>query len=164
VVAYGTCKPVFLILKKQNMQIVKYGVTKYDMISIPVPFGTTSTTFAFPDQPQLRDVKVWGMDLPYSDTDFYNQNSHNYTAGFITNGFLNLYFDGKVGVENMPLREISNIYNSGTSGTAFPANGNGILAFNGQRITWTKSNIQFATAPTGFLLNGVIVIGVYYTL
>lgn len=146
------------------MQIVNFGVTKYDMISIPIPYGTTSTQFSFPDQPQLRYAKVWGMDLPYCTTDFYNQTNLTYGSGIIPAAFINLYYNGKIGIENMPLRELSTIQNTGTSGTATPANNNGVLALDGQVITWTKSNIAFATAPTGFVASGVLVVGVYYTL
>jgi hypothetical protein len=145
------------------MQLNNIEVTKYDMISIPVIAGSLQTTFPFPDQPQLRDVKVFGIDLVYNTTDFYNQPNFNYSASIISNGFITLYFDGKNGVQNMPLRELSHINNNGTPYSPLNTNTNGILAFGGQRITWTKSFISFPTVVTT-ATSGVLIIGVYYQL
>jgi hypothetical protein len=74
-----------------------------------------------------------------------------------------IYFDGKNGVQNMPLRELSHINNNGTPYSPLNTNTNGILAFSGQRITWTKSFISFPTVVTT-ATSGVLIIGVYYQL
>jgi hypothetical protein len=144
------------------MQLVNREVSKYDMISIPAQAGSTQSTFAFPDQPQLRGVKVYGIDLVYNNTDLYNQTNANYTGTLIENGFITLYFDGKTGIQNMPLRELSHINNFGTPYVPQNTNTNGILALNGQVITWTKSFISFPQPPV-FAANCVFVIGVYYS-
>lgn len=146
------------------MQLVNTEVKKYDMISVPVLAGGTTTVFNFPDQPQLRGVKVYGIDLVYNTTDFYNQENKNFTSSIIANGFLTLYFEGRNGIQNMPLREISHITNVGVVGAQTNSNINGILGLNGQIITWTKSYISFPTAPSVGVTNGVFVIGVYYSL
>lgn len=145
------------------MQLVNREVRKYDMISIPALAGNTQSTFAFPDQPQLRNVKVFGIDLVYNTTDFYAQTNANYTGTLIANGFVTLYFDGRNGIQNMPLRELSHINNYGTPYIPQDTNTNGILALAGQQIIWTKSFISFPQPPV-IAANCVFVIGVYYEL
>lgn len=151
------------------MQLNNIEVRRYDMISVQFPAGSNATKLVFPDQPQLRGAKVHGIDLVFSLRDISGKTNLNYLTGGggvpvnIANTFMTLYFDGMNGVENMPLSEISHITSDNTvSLIKIQNNNNGILAMNGQIVSWTKSYLTLAQ-PSPPAVDGVFVIGVYYT-
>jgi len=147
------------------MQLNNIEVRRYDMISIPFPAGSAATKLTFPDQPQLRGAKVHGIELVFSGVDINNVVNNNYTGvgGGISNLFTTLYFNGSEGIQNLPLGEMSHIQVNPNNAVAFQTSNNGILALNGQVITWTKSYLTLAQAAAP-AANGVFVIGVYYSL
>lgn len=156
------------------MQIVNRPQVKYDTISIPFLTGSQQTKLNFPDQPNLRDAKVWGVELVFATRDYYQNPVYNYSAGtggadLITYGFITLYSPstGKEFIQNMPLSEIA-IAQSGANGSGsafaqYPYNINGNLPLSGQRVTWTKSFISLSQ-PVPPSADCVILLGVYYTL
>jgi hypothetical protein len=146
------------------MQLNNIEVRRYDMISVPFPAGSNATKLTFPDQPQLRGAKVHGIELVFSTIDINNNVNANYsTATTISNLFTTLYFNGKEGIQNLPLGEIATIKLNANNAIALQANNNGILALNGQVITWTKSYLTLAQ-PAPPVASSVFVIGVYYSL
>lgn len=146
------------------MQLNNIEVRRYDMISVPFPAGSNATKLTFPDQPQLRGAKVHGIELVFSTIDINNNLNANYsTATTISNLFTTLYFNGREGIQNLPLGEIATIKLNANNATALQANNNGILALNGQVITWTKSYLTLAQ-PAPPVAASVFVIGVYYSL
>lgn len=42
------------------MATIRY--PRFDIIEVPIPAGSTATQFNFPDQPQLRNAKVIGIE------------------------------------------------------------------------------------------------------
>ena len=145
------------------MQLNNIEVRRYEMISVPYSSGSLQKKINFPDQPNLRNVKVHGIDLVYNDYDFYGNLNQNYTGTSIEDMFVTLYFDGREGIFQLPLGEISTIQPAGSTFIAAQYNNNGILALNGQVITWTKSYLSFSNSFTPILANCVFVIGVYYS-
>lgn len=145
------------------MQLNNIEVARYDMISVAFPAGSNAQKLVFPDQPQLRGAKIHGIELVYSDIDINGNTNFNYTGvgGALYNIFVTLYFNGKEGIQNLPLGEIAHIVEPPTRN--LQANNNGILALNGQVLTWTKCYLQLAAA-TPSPANGVFVFGVYYSL
>ena len=146
------------------MQLNNIEVKRYDMISVPFPAGSNATKLTFPDQPQLRGAKVHGIELVFSTIDINNNLNANYaTTTTISNLFTTLYFNGREGIQNLPLGEIATIKLNPNNPTALQTNNNGILALNGQVITWTKSYLTLAQ-PAPPVAASVFVIGVYYSL
>lgn len=149
------------------MQLNNIEARKYDMISVPFLAGSNATKLPFPDQPQLRGVKVHGLELVYSLNDILGATNFNYTSTlggvYIQNLYLTLYFNNKESVQNMPIGELSHMQPAGSAFNAAQYNANGIMAFAGQVITWPKSYLTLSTA-TPPATNGVFVIGVYYSL
>lgn len=146
------------------MQLNNIEVKRYDMISVAFPAGSNATKLTFPDQPQLRGAKVHGIELVFSTIDINNNVNANYaTATTISNLFTTLYFNGREGIQNLPLGEIATIKLNANNPTALQTNNNGILALNGQVITWTKSYLTLAQ-PAPPVAASVFVIGVYYSL
>lgn len=146
------------------MQLNNVEVRRYEMISVPYSNGSTQSKINLPDQPNLRSVKVHGIDLVYSEYDYYGKVNKNYDGNSIQNMFLTLYYGGTEGIFQMPLGEISTIQSAGYTYLPTQFNNNGILALNGQVITWTKSYLSFSNSFTPIALNCVFVIGVYYSL
>ena len=139
------------------------------MISVPFPAGSNATKLVFPDQPQLRGANVHGIDLVFTTRDINGDVNANYQMGVtpplnISNMFITLYFGGMEGIQNMPLGEIAHITsNNAISAEIVPTNNSGVLALNGQVITWTKSFLTLGQ-PLPPAVNSVFVVGVYYTL
>lgn len=137
------------------------------MISVAFPAGSNATKLTFPDQPQLRGAKIHGVEMVFSDNDINGVTNNNYASigafSAVSNMYLTLYFNGKEGVQNIPCLELAHMSVAANAGYVFPSNNNGILGFNGQIITWTKSYFTLATA-TPPLANCVFVLGVYYSL
>jgi hypothetical protein len=139
-------------------------VRRYEAVSVPYTSGSTQSQINFPDQPNLRGAKVHGIDLPGGLYDYYGRTNFNYASGVVTNIFCTLYSDGREIVQNMPLAELGTIRAAGATYVQNPFNTNGILAFNGQVITWTKSYLSFSTGFTPIVGDGVFILGIYYSL
>ena len=146
------------------MFLQNYAGLRYETITIPIAAGSTQTKINFPDQPNLRDVLVYGVELCFTNYTFFGGDCGNYTTNLATNGYITLYFNGIEGIKNIPLTEIAPITASNLAGD-FNLGGtnNGILGMVPKKIIWTKSYIQTAVGvepenDTNFVL------GVYYKL
>ncbi len=138
---------------------------KYETVSVPYTNGSTASKINFPDQPNLRGAKIHAIDLPRVDYDFYGKTNLSFTGvTTIQNIFMTLYYGGREGVFNMPIAELSTSKTAGITYAPSVYNVNGILALNGQVITWTKSYLAFSNGFAPILTDGVFVIGVFYSL
>lgn len=146
------------------MQLNNVEVRKYETISIPYTSGSSQVKINFPDQPNLRNVKIHGIDLPNVSYDYYGKLNLNNSGTSITNMFVTLYYNGFEGIQNLPLGELSSMRAAGSTYVQSPYNINGNLGLNGQVITWTKSYLSFSIGFTPILSDGVFIIGVYYSL
>jgi hypothetical protein len=142
------------------MQLLNNPIVKYDTISVQFVANTTATKINVPDQPQLRGKKVLCVDFPPISYDFLAQPTLNLNPLFLNTAFLNLYFNGGVFIENLPLRELQQIANA--IGSPF-VNTNGAFMLSGQKIVWDKCFINLPVPLPSISTNLVILIGVYYT-
>jgi hypothetical protein len=76
-------------------------------------------------------------------------------------GFLILYYDDRESLNRIPLN-LLNPVSSNISSTNNPSVF-GVKTFNGQQVQWSKSYIQFTTAPTSITVNNSVCFGVYYS-
>jgi hypothetical protein len=129
------------------------------MISVPFAAGSNATRIPFPDQPQLRDVLLQGLEFTPIAKDYYGKTTLNTNATYLNAGYVTLYFDGKTGIQTMPLQELVSIMPSGV----LVANVNGLVSFAGQRIVWPKCFITLP-APTPPGADSVFMFGVYYSM
>jgi hypothetical protein len=60
------------------MQLNNIEVRRYEMISVPYSSGSLQKKINFPDQPNLRNVKIHGIDLVYNEYDYYGNLNGNY--------------------------------------------------------------------------------------
>lgn len=134
-------------------------IQRYQVIEIQIPTGTTATQFQIPDQPQLRNSRIWQIEAyingnitksPVSGSDLLS-------VADSQRCFLSLYEGDLERVKNIPLLRLNNMQ-TGTTTTPFVANASN---FNGIIISWTKSFLKFwQAAPTGGV---VVALGVTYT-
>jgi len=141
------------------MQLANKAVIRYDTISVPFLNGSTQTRIPFPDQPQLREVLLHGLEFPQILHDYNGANTVNTNATYLNAAYITLYFDGKTGIQQMPLQEIVNV----VPASSLVYNLNGLLSFAGQKIIWPKCFITLPT-PTPPGGNVVFVFGVYYSM
>lgn len=131
-------------------------VQKFEFVEIYIPSGSTAVRFFFPDLPKLRYVALLGMET--------------YTANMITfcpstrpilglaqlqKAYLTLYADERQDIYRVPLLSLNR-----TQASSDPFV-RAFTQFSGQKITWDKSYIEFATTPT-VAADSSIPFGVYY--
>jgi len=143
------------------MQLTNYQVAKYDTISVPFPALSGQTKIMFPDQPQLRYVKTFGIELPAMNFDINGNTALNCLTTYLAKSYVTLYFEGKEGCYQMPLLELKSTEAPAGAGINNIRNVNGLITFNGQKIVWSKCYITLANA-TPFGSNSVFILGVYY--
>jgi hypothetical protein len=139
---------------------------KYDTINVPLAAGSTQTKINFPDQPNIRDAQIYGVELCFTDKTFFGGNCINYDGvnNVVANAYITLYFDGCEAIHQLPISEIAPIISGNTNATnTIGGTVNGILGNNPKKIIWTKSYITLGvpstpTADTNFVL------GVYYKI
>jgi len=143
------------------MFLQNYAGMRYDTINIPLAADSMQTKINFPDQPNLRDAMIYGVEFVYTKFTFYGQPVINYDGtNQITNAYITLYFDGADAVHQIPMCEIAPII-SGGGISQVGGSINGILGVNPKRIIWTKSYITLS-APAAPENNTNFVIGVFF--
>ena len=121
------------------MVITTNPLVKCDMISVTLTANSTQTKIPFPDQPQLRDVFLQGIDFPYILNDYFGNGTVNQNLSYVTTSFLTLFFEGRENVQQIPLAELCS---NTQSGIAY--NINGSLGFFNQKIIWPKCFITMS--------------------
>jgi hypothetical protein len=128
--------------------------TKYQVIEIPIPSGTTLTKFFFPDQPQLRYAQIQAIQV-YTIAGITASPLTFSTMTSIANMqtcFLTLYREDVQIVQNRPILD----YNKMVTANPYVNLPDGVAD---QMISWTKSFITFSAAPTGAT---VVPFGIHY--
>ncbi len=134
-------------------------VLRYEVIEILVPIGATSLQFNFPDQPQLRDARVVGIETytpaactlsPISGTAIVALTDLQKTS-------ISLFVGNLQQVDRMPVLMLNRTQDSVTS--PFQRD---MQLFNDLVVSWTKSFVQVPTA-VGTTAR-VYVFGVYFWL
>lgn len=116
---------------------------KSKCITIRVPQSSRATEFYFPDQPDLRHVKLTALSIiPVTVTPKTYENNNVVNAVLFSNCFITLFdYSGYAFVDKVPIYVFQQIIG------ADQANLWGVL-FNGQTVNWSKSFIHVADAST----------------
>jgi hypothetical protein len=137
-------------------------------IELDIPAANTQTKFTIPDQPQLTgnaglpviidSIETFTVDnLPKSPLTFQT----TVATAEIQQAFLTIY-QGDLAVMNAyPMAKLVNLSKLTTATTGHLGVLTQPLVRKWINVSWTKSFVQFATAPTG---NTKIVLVVHYTV
>jgi hypothetical protein len=133
-------------------------IKRFQVIEVPVPSGSTLTFFSIPDQPQLRNAKIQGIQVytPTAITKTPLSGATPTTLADLKQSYLTLYQGDLQILYRMPLLSLNNISDL-TSPFVFE-----LPEMNDIDISWTKSSITTSTAlaTTGVTYS----FGVYYYL
>ena len=133
-------------------------IKRFQVIEVPVPSGSTLTFFSIPDQPQLRNAKIQGIQVytPTAITKTPLSGATPTTLADLKQSYLTLYQGDLQILYRMPLLSLNNISDL-TSPFVFE-----LPEMNDIDISWTKSSIttSAALATTGVTYS----FGVYYYL
>jgi len=143
-------------------------INRYEFIECIIPSGASNTRFFFNDQPNLRFVSLNGLEcynIATVPTSILSGNA-NISQANLLNGFLVLYYDDKEATNRIPLTLLNPVSSNvapatATAATNFPSVF-GVKTYNGQQVQWSKSYVQFVTAPNPGAINSVC-FGVYYS-
>ena len=121
-------------------------IKRYEVLEINIPSGTTGTIFQFPDQPQLRNAKILGVDYIPATIVTASPNSASALLTIADSKKCTVsFFEGDLErVKNLPLSFMQRL---SEDATAIPSNNGFQQLFDGIVISWTKSFVKFSTAP-----------------
>lgn len=129
----------------------------FQAIELPIASGTTLTRFFFPDQSQLRNAFIQGIQFytPTVITATPLTGSTPTSLADMKKASLTLYSGDLQVVYSMPILNLNEI-SDGVSPYVWD-----LPMLNNITISWVKSYIQFSSAPTGAT---AISLGAYYEL
>jgi len=133
-------------------------IKRFQVIEVPVPSGSTLTFFSIPDQPQLRNAKIQGIQVytPTTITKTPLSGATPTTLADLKQSYLTLYQGDLQIIYRLPLLALNNISDL-TSPFLFE-----LPEMNDIDISWTKSSVTTAAA-----LGTTVVtysFGIYYYL
>ena len=133
-------------------------IKRFEAVEIPVPTSSTLTRFYFPDQPQLRNAKIQGIQVytPTAITKTPLTGSTPATLADIKQATITLYQGDLQIIFSLPLLAFNNIQDL-TSPSVWE-----LPEMNDIDISWTKSFITLATAAG--TTNVAFSFGIYYYL
>jgi len=133
-------------------------VKRYQAVEISVPNGSTLTKFSFPDQPQLRNAKIQGIQVytPTAITATPLSGSTPVTLADLKKSTLTLYQGDLQIILNLPLLNFNGIHDF-TSPSVFE-----LPEMNDIDISWTKSYVNVSTALA--TTNVAYSFGIFYYL
>jgi hypothetical protein len=133
-------------------------IKRFQAVEINVPSGSTLTRFQFPDQPQLRNAKIQGIQVytPTAITKTPLSGATPTTLADLKQSFLTLYQGDLQILYQLPVLAFNNIHDL-TSPSVWE-----LPEMNDIDISWTKSYISTAAAlaTTGVTYS----FGIYYYL
>ena len=133
-------------------------IKRFQVIEVPVPSGSTLTFFSIPDQPQLRNAKIQGIQVytPTTITKTPLSAATPTTLADLKQSYLTLYQGDLQIIYRLPLLALNNISDL-TSPFLFE-----LPEMNDIDISWTKSSVTTAAAlgTTGVTYS----FGIYYYL
>ena len=131
-------------------------IKRAEYVEVPVPAGNVNQKIYFPDLPNLRTSKIFGMEVYDSTTHPFSQSGATVQAiSEIRDTIVSLYFDGGDFIQ-VPA---STLFRFNT--TTFYAQ---IPMLAGQVIVWAKSYLYFTdVASIASYANKSFVFNVYYS-
>ncbi len=135
------------------MNINTNTITRFELVNLNAPAGSTVQRYYFPDQPNLRDKKTFAISAYYTNIMQYAlDNTELVTELDFRHSFLVLYCinaDNPNGVEAIKLPCVKlNSLDYDRTGGFYIYNVNGYIPLNDIKIIWEKSYIQMSVPPT----------------
>lgn len=123
-------------------------IKRYEVLEINIPASTTGTIFQFPDQPQLRNAKIFAVDYLPATLVTASPNSGSALLSIADSKKCTVsFFEGDLErVKNLPLVYLQRATDGGVT---IPNTQGMQQLFDGIVVSWTKSFIKFGSAPTG---------------
>ena len=133
-------------------------IKRFQVIEVPVPASSTLTFFSIPDQPQLRNAKIQGIQVytPTTITKTPLSGATPTTLADLKQSYLTLYQGDLQIIYRLPLLALNNISDL-TSPFLFE-----LPEMNDIDISWTKSSVTTAAALG--TTNVTYSFGIYYYL
>jgi hypothetical protein len=120
--------------------MANFFIKRAEYVEVAIPTGNTNQRIYFPDLPNLRESKIFGMEIYDSTTQPYTfAGATNQALAEIRDTIVNLYFDGGYYIQ-VPATSLLR-FNTTTFYSEIP-----MLA--GQTIVWAKSYL-FLTDVAG---------------
>ena len=134
-------------------------VIRYEVLEIIVPTGSTSLLFNFPDQPQLRDARIVGMEVytPSAVTATPISGGTPVALADLQKTSISLYVGNLQQIDRMPVLMLNRTQDSVPS--PFQRD---MQLFQDLVVSWTKSFVTLASAIG--TANRVYCFGVYFWL
>jgi len=140
-------------------------IIKYQNILVRINVPNPPTKIFFPDQPNLRESRVTGIEaqdfqlLPITS----DLNTPNVPLDVFRNTFLTLVVDDVNNVVRFPIINLQTVFNNIVAAPAGQAQLNN-RDFSGLKIYWNKCFIEFPAALAGLIgANCSYNFGVYYS-
>ena len=133
-------------------------IKRFQVIEVPVPASSTLTFFSIPDQPQLRNAIIQGIQVytPTTITKTPLSGATPTTLADLKQSYLTLYQGDLQIIYRLPLLALNNISDL-TSPFLFE-----LPEMNDIDISWTKSSVTTAAALA--TTNVTYSFGIYYYL
>ena len=131
-------------------------IDRFEFVEIYVPANSTATRWAFPDLPKLRYTALLAMELyTVSAVTACPSGRPPISVANTQKAFVTLYADERQDIYRVPLVALNRVQ---ASTDPFVR---ALSLFKGQKITWDKSYVEFATL-TAPAVDSSIAFGVYY--
>ena len=132
-------------------------IKRAEYCEVQIPVSNTNQTLYFPDLPNLRTAKVFGLEIYTGDTLTTAESGNTVVSLANTKlALVNLYFDQGYFIKVPAVSLYRN------NSTAFYFN---IPALAGQVIVWPKCYVQMITSTAAAAVSGQsFVFSVYYSL
>lgn len=134
---------------------------KYELVELVLPATTSpSSRYGFPDLPKLRYTSLQGVTAFTVNTVTVSPLGNGLiTMADFQKCFLTLYINERQDAYRIPLSELNRVQNSSTDPFV-----RSLFEFNGQKVTWDKSYVEFGSTPTlSTTVAKSILLGVYYS-
>lgn len=145
----------------EQVIIQKNVVGKHELFEIIIPAASAATRFQFPDNQNLRNTKLKGLQI-YTDNEVKISvlSSQNViTPSVLGYCFVTLQtYDGREVIKQIP---IINLSSNGGFGVANISN-LGFAQFRNLKINWPKSYIEFSTPQSDPVNDLSVLFSAYY--
>ena len=134
---------------------------KYELVEVVLPASATpQSRYSFPDLPKLRYTSLQGVEaFTINSVTKSPLGNSLITIADYKLAYLTLYINERQDAYRIPFSSLNRIQNSSTDPFV-----RSIFEFNGQKVTWDKSYIEFGSTPTlSTTANLSIILGVYYS-
>lgn len=138
-----------------------FKTAKYELVELVCPAAPTpSTRYAFPDLPKLRYTALQAVTAFTANSISVSPLGNALvTIADMKKAYLTLYINERQDAYRIPLIELNRVQNSSTDPFV-----RGLFEFQGQKVTWDKSYVEFGSTPTlSTTVNLSFLFGVYYS-